>query len=157
MMQQLGLILQQLEEISEQIDESLKQRIIRSNHTNDYYEKIKKHLMRLEDWNTKIISMINMKEGTKLEKLLEASRNTSEELRKLREKLNVLRDKAETNIAFKNYEYQEMKEIQLPKFHEYPIQFIEEIRKITINTNFNLNILEKIIKKNVEKQIYEIL
>ena len=64
------------------------------------------------------MSMINMKEGTKLETLLEASRNTSEELRKLREKLNVLRDKAEINIAFKNYEYQEMKEIQLPKLYQ---------------------------------------
>ena len=89
MIKQLELILQQLKEISEQIDDSLKQRIIRSKHTNDYYEKIKKHLMRLEDqflnWNTKIMSMMNMKEGTKLETLLEASRNTSEELRKLRE------------------------------------------------------------------------
>ena len=147
MMQQLGLILQRLKEISEQIDESLKQRIIRSNHTNDYYERIKKHLMRLEDWNTKIISMINIKEGTKLETLLEASKNTSEELRRLREKLNVLRDKAETNIAFKNYEYQEMKDFQLPKVHEYPIQFIEGMRRITTNTNFNLNVLERIIKK----------
>ena len=44
MIKQLGLILQQLKEISEQIDDSLKQRIIRSKHTNDYYEKIKKTL-----------------------------------------------------------------------------------------------------------------
>ena len=109
MMQQLGLILQQLKDISEQIDKSLQQKFVRSNHTNEYYEKIKKHLMRIEDqflnWNTKIISMINMKEGTKLETLLEASINTSEELRILGKRLNVLRNKEEINIAFKNYEY----------------------------------------------------
>ena len=108
MMQQLGLILQQLKNVSEQIDESLQQKFSRSKDTNTYYEKIKEHLMKLEDqflnWNTKIMTIMNVKEGTKLETLLEASRNTSEELRKLREKLNVLRDKAETNIAFKNYE-----------------------------------------------------
>ena len=48
-----------------------------------------------------------------------------------------------------------MKEIQLPKFHEYPIHFIEGIRRITTNTNFSTNVLEEIIKNNVEKQIYE--
>ena len=43
MMQQLGLILQQLKDISEQIDKSLQQKFVKSKHTNDYYEKIKKH------------------------------------------------------------------------------------------------------------------
>ena len=36
--------------------------------------KTKEHLMRIEDqfldWNTKIMSMMNMKEGTKLETLI---------------------------------------------------------------------------------------
>ena len=123
--------------------------------------------MRLEDqflnWNTKIMSMMNMKEGTKLETLLEASKNTSEDFKRINEKLRKLRDKAETNIAFVNYEYKEMKEIQLPKFYQFyqfsednnVVHFKEEIRRITTNTNFSTNVLEKIIKNNMDKQIYK--
>ena len=53
-----------------------------------------------------------------------------------------------------------MKEIQLPKFYQFSednnvVHFIEEIRRITTNTNFSTNVLEKIIKNNVDKQIYK--
>ena len=60
------------------------------------------------------MTMMNIKEETKLETLVEASKNTSEEFKKINERLRKLRDKAETNIAFVSYEYQEMIDIHLP-------------------------------------------
>ena len=156
MMQGLNLIVSQLKDIEILINESLEKQFSRTKETNRYYEKIKEHLMRLEDqflnWNTKIMSVMNMKEGRKLEKLLEASKNSSEDLKRIYEKLRKLRDKAETNIAFVNYEYQEMKEIQLPKFYQAyqfsednnVVHFVEEIRRITTNTNFSTNVLKKL-------------
>ena len=56
-----------------------------------------------------------------------------------------------------------MKEIQLPKFYQAyqfsednnVVHFVEEIRRKTTNTNFSTNVLEKIIKNNVDKQIYK--
>ena len=155
MMQGLNLIVSQLKDIETLINESLEKQFSRTKETNRY-EKIKEHLMRIEDqfldWNSKIMGMMNMKEGTKLETLLEASKNASEDFIRINEKLRKLRDKAETNIAFKNYEYQEMKEIQMPKLYQAyqfsednnVVHFIEEIRRITTNTNFSTNVLEKL-------------
>ena len=86
MMQGLNLIISQLKDIEILINESLEKQFSRTKETNRYYEKIKEHLMRIEDqlldWNTKIMSMMNMKEGTKLETLLEASKNTSEDFKR---------------------------------------------------------------------------
>ena len=81
MIQQLSLIIQQLKDVSDQINESLQQKFSRSKETNTYYEKTRERLTKVEDrfmnWNKELIKLLkNSKENTDKETLVEASKNT---------------------------------------------------------------------------------
>ena len=54
------------------------------------------------------------KENTDKETLLEASKNTSEIINKANESLRKLRKRAEPDIAYKHYSYEEMINIHWP-------------------------------------------
>ena len=126
MMQGLNLIISQLKDIEILINESLEKQFSRTKETNRYHEKFKKQLMKVEyqflNWNTKIMTMMNIKEGTILETLVEASRNTSEDFKRMNERLRKLRNKSVTNTAYKSYEYQEMINYSSTKFKDNRIQ-----------------------------------
>ena len=87
-MQGLGLIVSQLKDIETLIDESLEKQFSRTIEKNRYYEKIKEQLIKVEEkfiqWT---MTMMNIKEETKLETLVEASRNTSEDFKRINERL----------------------------------------------------------------------
>ena len=88
MMQGLNLIVSQLKDIETLINESLEKQFSRTKETNRYYEKIKEQLIKVEEkfiqWT---MTMMNIKEETKLETLVEASRNTSEDFKRINERL----------------------------------------------------------------------
>ena len=140
MIRQLGLIIQQLKDVSDQIDESLQQKFSRSKETNAYFEKIREWLTKVEErfmnWNKELRKLLmNSKENTDKETLVEASRSTNNEFRKINESLRKLRKRAESTINYKHYSYEEMINIHLPNLktkeftpNENIIRFIREIK-----------------------------
>ena len=101
--------------------------------------------------------LIENKENTDKHILIEASRNTSEDIQRINESLRKLSKRAEISINYRHLPYEQLRYTNLPnpnvsKFTPdvNVMRFISSMIKETTDANLAANILQKIIKDTLD-------
>ena len=117
--------------------------------------------IRYDRLNTELRSLLSRHKDQSLKNLLSQSNNINTIIRKTKEVLKSLREKAETNMNFRDTSYQELLDCDIPNLvvpeftsDKNIITFIYSIKKIMREKLLNIHVLKTILKNKVNKKVY---